>query len=92
MTLAVFSADETRVRECFRVLRRIRDEARDADPDLVGPGDLSMGMSGDYEIAVEEGATCVRVGQAIFGSRATPDSHYWPAAQAPANDDEKAAP
>jgi len=37
-----------------------------------------MGMSGDYEIAIEEGATVVRVGQAIFGARATPDSHYWP--------------
>ena len=35
-------------------------------------------MSGDYEIAIEEGATVVRVGQAIFGSRALPDSHYWP--------------
>ena len=35
-------------------------------------------MSGDYEIAVEEGATVVRVGQAIFGARPTPDSEYWP--------------
>jgi uncharacterized pyridoxal phosphate-containing UPF0001 family protein len=38
-----------------------------------------MGMSGDFEIAIEEGATVVRVGQAIFGARALPDSHYWPA-------------
>ena len=52
--------------------------AREQDPDLIGPGELSMGMSGDYEIAVEEGAECVRVGQAIFGARALPDSHYWP--------------
>ena len=37
-----------------------------------------MGMSGDFEIAIEEGATVVRVGQAIFGARAVPDSHYWP--------------
>ena len=36
-----------------------------------------MGMSGDFEIAVEEGATVVRVGQEIFGSRRLPDSHYW---------------
>ncbi|ROR95849.1 hypothetical protein EDD28_0411 [Salana multivorans] len=78
MTLAVFSDDEERVRACFRVLRDVRDRARDVDPDAVGPGDLSMGMSGDYETAVEEGATCVRVGQAIFGARATPDSLYWP--------------
>ena len=37
-----------------------------------------MGMSGDFEIAIEEGATVVRVGQAIFGARAMPDSYYWP--------------
>lgn len=78
MTLAVFSADEDRVRRCFRLLRRLRDEARDRDEALIGDGGLSMGMSGDYEIAVEEGATCVRVGQAIFGARSTPDSQWWP--------------
>lgn len=49
-------------------------------PELIGPGELSMGMSGDYELAIEEGATCVRVGQAIFGARNTPDSRYWPPA------------
>jgi hypothetical protein len=38
-----------------------------------------MGMSGDFEIAIEEGATVVRVGQALFGARPLPDSHYWPA-------------
>ena len=92
MTLAEFSSDLARVRACFVRLRTLRDRARETDETLIGAGELSMGMSGDYEIAVEEGATCVRVGQAIFGSRATPDSHYWPAAQAPANDDEKAAP
>jgi uncharacterized pyridoxal phosphate-containing UPF0001 family protein len=37
-----------------------------------------MGMTGDFEIAIEEGAEIVRVGQAIFGSRATKDSYYWP--------------
>ncbi len=78
MTLAVFSDDTARVRDCFRRLREVRDQVRDADPGLIGPGELSMGMSGDYETAVEEGSTCVRVGQAIFGPRATPDSHYWP--------------
>lgn len=78
MTLAVFSSDTDRVRACFTLLRSLRDRARDTDPDLIGPARLSMGMSGDYEVAVEEGATCVRVGQAIFGARAVPDSHYWP--------------
>ncbi|AXH96204.1 YggS family pyridoxal phosphate enzyme [Ornithinimicrobium avium] len=70
--------DTARVRECFRLLRTLRDRARQTDPDLIGPGELSMGMSGDYEAAVEEGATVVRVGQTVFGQRATPDSYYWP--------------
>ncbi len=76
MTIALLSSDIERVRPCFRLLRRLRDQAREAD--LIGDGGLSMGMSGDYEAAIEEGATCVRVGQAIFGARALPDSHYWP--------------
>ncbi|MBK7819495.1 MAG: YggS family pyridoxal phosphate-dependent enzyme [Tessaracoccus sp.] len=67
MTLALRSDDAERVRACFRLLRTLRDRARDEG--LVGPGELSMGMSGDYEMAIEEGATVVRVGQAIFGAR-----------------------
>lgn len=78
MTLAIFSSDIPRVRTCFTLLRTLRDRMRDVDPQLVGDGGLSMGMSGDYEVAIEEGATCVRVGQAIFGARQVPDSHYWP--------------
>lgn len=78
MTLAVFSDDIDRIRPCFASLRELRDRARDIDPALVGPGGLSMGMSGDYAVAVEEGATVVRVGQAIFGARPTPDEQYWP--------------
>lgn len=80
MTLAIFSSDTPRVRACFVRLREARDRIRDLDPELLGEGGLSMGMSGDYEVAIEEGATCVRVGQAIFGKRHTPDSHYWPEA------------
>lgn len=79
MTIAVLSSDVERIRPCFALLRKLRDHARELD--LVGAGELSMGMSGDYEVAIEEGATCVRVGQAIFGARATPDSHYWPSGQ-----------
>ncbi len=62
MTLA--SPDVRKVREEFRLLRRIRSRYGH----LTGPG-LSMGMSGDYEIAIEEGATHVRVGSALFGPR-----------------------
>ena len=77
MTLALFSAEAERVRQCF-VLRTLRDRLRQDAPAGVGLDELSMGMSGDYEIAIEEGATVVRVGQAIFGARNTPDSYYWP--------------
>ena len=67
MTLAIRSDDAERVRACFRLLRALRDRARDQD--LIGPGELSMGMSGDYETAIAFGATSVRVGSAIFGAR-----------------------
>lgn len=75
MTLALFSTDMAKVRPCFELLRRLRDEAVGVHPGLTG---LSMGMTGDFEDAIKEGATVVRVGQAIFGRRPTPDSHYWP--------------
>lgn len=78
MTLAIFSDEAERVRQCFARLRELRDQLRQDAPDGVGLEELSMGMSGDFEIAVEEGATVVRVGQAIFGARGVPDSHYWP--------------
>jgi len=53
-------------------------ELRQETPAGMGVDEMSMGMSGDFELAIEEGATVVRVGQAIFGARATPNSHYWP--------------
>jgi uncharacterized pyridoxal phosphate-containing UPF0001 family protein len=61
-------------------LRDLRDRLRQEAPDGIGLEELSMGMSGDYEIAIEEGATVVRVGQAIYGARATSDADYWPSA------------
>lgn len=81
MTLALFSAQTERVRQCFILLRQLRDQLRQEAPAGVALDELSMGMSGDYEIAIEEGATVVRVGQAIFGARSTPDSLYWPSGQ-----------
>jgi len=69
MTLAVFSDDPEAVRGCFLTMaelaRRLPYE------------ELSMGMSGDFELAIEYGATTVRVGEAIFGSRLKPQD-YWP--------------
>ncbi len=82
MTLALFSAEAERVRACFVLLRGLRDRLRQDAPAGMSLDELSMGMSGDYEIAIEEGATVVRVGQAIFGARATPDADYWPSAGA----------
>lgn len=78
MTLAVFSSEAARVRQCFIRLRGLRDQLAQSCPVGIGLDELSMGMSGDFEIAIEEGATVVRVGQAIFGARSMPDSHYWP--------------
>lgn len=78
MTLALFSAEAERVRQCFILLRNMRDRLRQSAPAGMALDALSMGMSGDFEIAIEEGATVVRVGQAIFGARALPDSYYWP--------------
>lgn len=75
MTLALFSSDMRKVRPCFRLLRSLRDDVQKRNSALT---ELSMGMSGDFEEAIEEGANVVRVGQAIFGLRPTPDGHYWP--------------
>lgn len=86
MTLALFSAEGERVRQCFVLLRELRERLRQEAPEGVSLDELSMGMSGDFEIAIEEGATVVRVGQAIFGARATPDSFYWPTADGDAAD------
>jgi len=83
MTLALFSADVARVRPCFVRLRELRERLRDHAPTGISLEGLSMGMSGDFEIAIEEGATVVRVGQAIFGARAMPDDYYWPSADHP---------
>ncbi|MBN7768672.1 YggS family pyridoxal phosphate-dependent enzyme [Marinobacter daepoensis] len=78
MTLARFSSNAEQVRPCFVMLRNLRDQLRQVAPNGIGLDELSMGMSGDFEMAIEEGATVVRVGQAIFGARATPDNYYWP--------------
>lgn len=78
MTLALFSHDMARVRPCFVTLRTLRDRLRQNAPEGISMDELSMGMSGDFELAIAEGATTVRVGTAIFGHRDTPDSAYWP--------------
>jgi len=78
MTLAVFSPDRDLVARCFTTMVSLRDRLRQdaADPERFA--ELSMGMSGDFELAVEHGATTVRVGQAIFGARDLGPDFYWP--------------
>lgn len=77
MTIGLFSAKSEKVRECFHLLKQVQQEIIDAKIPHVEMKELSMGMSGDLEIAIEEGATIIRVGTAIFGERAYPDSYYW---------------
>lgn len=77
MTIGLFSSEPEKVRKCFRLLKNIQTEATALNLPGVSLEELSMGMSGDLEIAIEEGATIVRVGTAIFGERIYPDSYYW---------------
>jgi len=70
MTLPPFSQDPEQARPFFRRLREHRDKAQQAG--LILAGELSMGMSHDLEVAIEEGASLVRVGTAIFGPRTRP--------------------
>jgi len=69
MTMAPLTADPEETRPIFRRLRELADEARALALPQVSMEHLSMGMSNDFEVAVEEGATLVRVGTAIFGER-----------------------
>jgi pyridoxal phosphate enzyme (YggS family) len=69
MTLAVQSKDEAEVRCCFQRMRDLQERLRKLDAAVGTYEELSMGMSGDFELAIEYGATTVRVGQAIFGPR-----------------------
>ena len=65
------------MRACFKLLKHLQQEIITLNLPNVDPRELSMGMSGDLETAIEEGATIVRVGTAIFGKRIYPDSYYW---------------
>lgn len=69
MTLATHSADPDEVRECFRSLRLLRDRLLESHYPNISLDRLSMGMSGDFELAIAEGSTEIRVGSALFGTR-----------------------
>lgn len=67
MTMATQTDDEVEIRRCFALLRQLRDQAQQAGFTEIQA--LSMGMSNDFELAIAEGATEVRVGSALFGVR-----------------------
>lgn len=77
MTIGLFSAETEKVRACFRLLKELQQQIIALNIPGVEMKELSMGMSGDMETAIEEGATIVRVGTAVFGKRIYPDSYYW---------------
>ncbi len=68
MTVGPLTEDKQQIREAFRNLRKLFEETKERYPEL-DFDILSMGMSGDYEIAVEEGSNLLRIGTAIFGKR-----------------------
>jgi pyridoxal phosphate enzyme (YggS family) len=67
MTMAPFTNDEDQIRGCFRKLRDLRDQVQALNLNYAPCTELSMGMSNDYVIAIEEGATMVRIGTALVG-------------------------
>ena len=69
MTIAPYTEDPESNREYFREIKKLSVDIRDKNIDNVSMDVLSMGMTGDYMVAVEEGATMVRVGTGIFGER-----------------------
>ncbi len=69
MTVPPYNEDPEGSRAYFRQIRQIRDRIAASNLPQIGTAVLSMGMSHDFEVAIEEGATCVRVGTAIFGER-----------------------
>jgi PLP dependent protein len=69
MTIPPFNEDPQQARPYFRQLRQLRDQIAARRLPAVNMSVLSMGMSHDFQVAIEEGSTCVRVGTAIFGER-----------------------
>lgn len=69
MTVPPFTEDPQDARPYFRMLRELRDTIAARKLSAISMNQLSMGMSHDFEVAIEEGSTCVRVGTAIFGER-----------------------
>lgn len=71
------NATNEETRHCFRLLNQIRTQIKEKNIPRVEMDILSMGMSGDFQVAIEEGATMIRVGTSVFGQRYLPDEYYW---------------
>lgn len=70
MGMATFTEDEEKIRREFKALKKTFEQVKEKfNDDKLNMRELSMGMSGDYQIAIEEGSTMVRIGSAIFGGR-----------------------
>jgi len=78
MTVGLLAPQPVQSRESLARLRLLRDEINDAEIETVDLQHLSMGMSSDLEIAIEEGSTMVRIGTDIFGKRDQPAGTFWP--------------
>lgn len=77
MTIGKLNATNDETRHCFRLLKSLQTQIREKKFPRVEMDILSMGMSGDFKVAIEEGATIIRVGTSVFGQRYLPDSYYW---------------
>jgi len=77
MTIGKLNATNEETRHCFRLLKLLQTQIREKKLPRVEMDTLSMGMSGDFKVAIEEGATIIRVGTSVFGQRYLPDTYYW---------------
>ncbi|MCP3781471.1 YggS family pyridoxal phosphate-dependent enzyme [Paenibacillus polymyxa] len=77
MTIGKLSATNDETRHCFKLLKSIQTQIKEKNIPRVEMDILSMGMSGDFKVAIEEGATIIRVGTRVFGQRYLPDEYYW---------------
>ena len=82
MTVPPFSEDPEAARPYFRELRELRDRLATQHPRL-DFAELSMGMSHDFTVAIEEGSTCIRIGTALFGARSLAMRAPWPNQSSP---------
>jgi uncharacterized pyridoxal phosphate-containing UPF0001 family protein len=69
MTVGLLSSERDKIRKCFILIRELAERIRTLKLPRIDMSILSMGMSGDFELAIEEGSTMVRIGSAIFGPR-----------------------